>query len=122
MSRSYASGSTRSRNRPTARMLEEGSNPRHDGVLGCSSGAGPLADARRGIENRGDVLEQLQPAVKGAVLHQFEGDVGVPVEDPVTAGGTGDDGEDDDPVTIHQAGLEKRPAEAEAADGAHRPT
>ena len=60
-----------------------------------ASGARP---ARRGIENSGDVLEKLQPAVKGAVLHQIEGDVGVSVEDPVAAGGTGDDGEDDDPV------------------------
>jgi hypothetical protein len=49
------------------------------------------------------VLEHLQPAVEGAVVDELESDVGVPVEDPVTAGGTGDDGEDDDPVAVHQA-------------------
>src|ERR687891_2749350 len=54
-----------------------------------------IADAGRPIEHPGNVLEQLEPAVERAALDQVEGDVGIPVEDAVLPGGTGDDWEND---------------------------
>jgi hypothetical protein len=63
----------------------------------------------------GDVLEQLQPPVERAVVDEFESDVRVSVEAAVATGGAGDDGEDDDPVTVHQTSAQERTAESEAA-------
>jgi hypothetical protein len=46
----------------------------------------------RPIQNRGDVLEQLQPSVEGAAFDHVEGHVWVSVVDPVLAGASGYDG------------------------------
>ena len=50
--------------------------------------------ARRLIENRGHVLEQLEPAVEDAAFDQVERDVGIRVEEAILTGGAGDDRED----------------------------
>ena len=65
-----------------------------------------VAHAGRPIEHRGNVLEQLEPTVERAPVDQIEGDVGIPIEQAVLAGGAGDDWEDDDTETVHYAGLE----------------
>src|SRR5436190_10862274 len=71
-------------------------------------------------EHRGDVLEQLESAVERSAGNHLEGDIGIPVVDPVAAGASGDHGEDDHAETVHQACLEERPAQGQAAEGAHR--
>jgi hypothetical protein len=47
-----------------------------------------------------DILEQLESAVERLAGNHVEGDVGVPVVDPVAAGAPGDHGEDDDAETV----------------------
>jgi hypothetical protein len=42
----------------------------------------------------------LEPSVEGAALDQVEPDVGISVVDPILAGRTGDDREDDNPEAI----------------------
>jgi hypothetical protein len=84
------------------------------------SGIG-LGGAGRPGKNRGDVLEQLQPTVKGAAANHVQGDVGVPVVDPVPTAASGDDWEDDHAETVHETGFQQRAAQGETAHGAHGP-
>src|SRR5215212_11892325 len=77
------------------------------------SGVG-LGGAGRPGQNRGDVLEQLQPTVEGAAGNHVQGDVGVPVVDPVPTGASGDDWEDDHAEPVHETGFQKRAAQGEA--------
>ena len=63
---------------------------------------------------------QLQPAVGRAAADHFEGDIGVPVIDPILAAAPGDHWKDDDAETIHETGRQKGSAERETAQGAHR--
>ena len=53
--------------------------------LGASALGVGLAGTGWTSQNRGDVLEQLQPAVEDAAANHVEGDVGIPVVDPVPA-------------------------------------
>ena len=79
------------------------------------------AAARRTGEDGGHVLEQLEPAVERSAGDHLEADVGIPVVDALPPGAAGDDGEDDHPEAVDEAGLEQRPAQAEAADRAQPP-
>jgi len=62
----------------------------------------------------------LKSAVERPAGNHVEGDIGITVIDPVVAGAPGDHGEDDHPETVHETCLEERPAQGEAAKGAHR--
>src|SRR4051794_23941878 len=67
-----------------------------------------------------DVLEQLEPAVERPGDNRVEGDVGIAVVDPVAPSAPGDHWEHDYAEAVHQARADERPAQGEAADGAHR--
>jgi hypothetical protein len=67
-------------------------------------------------EHRRDVFEQLESAVERSAGNHLEGDIGIPVVDAVAAGAPGDHGEDDHAETVHQACLEERPAQDQAAE------
>src|SRR5215213_3164299 len=65
---------------------------------------------RRTVEHGGHVLQQLEPPFEGAALDQVEPDVGISVIDPILAGRTGHDREDDNPEAIYQFGRDQRSA------------
>src|SRR5687768_6405433 len=71
-------------------------------------------------EHLGDVFVQLDPVVESLTSDHFESDIGVAVIDPVTAGTPGNNRKDTDPKAIHQTSIEKRPAQGEATQCAHR--
>jgi hypothetical protein len=57
----------------------------------------------------------LEPSVEGAALDQVEPDVGISVLDPILAGRTGDDREDDNPEAIDHFGRDQRAAQTHTA-------
>jgi hypothetical protein len=69
-------------------------------------------------EHPGDILEELDAVVERPAGNHVEGDIGVSDIDALAAGFTGDHGENDHPETVHQARLEKRPAQGQAAQRA----
>jgi hypothetical protein len=66
-------------------------------------------------QNRRDVLEQLNSIIEGAAANHVEGDVRVPVVNPVPTGASGDDWEDDHAETVHETGIQEGTAQREAA-------
>src|SRR5205809_2596967 len=84
-----------------------------------TSGVDPGA-ARRPGQNRRSVLEQLDAPVERPAVDHVESDIGIAVVDPLPAAASGDDGKDNHAEAVHEAGLQQRPAQGEAANGAHR--
>jgi len=77
-----------------------------------------LVGKRWPVEYRRRVLEELEPTIEDPAVNHLERNIGVPVEDPVPAGGAGDHREDHHPEAIYQASAEQRSAQSEAAEGA----
>ena len=67
----------------------------------------------------GTYSNSWSPSVEGAALNQVEPDVGISVVDPILAGRTGDDGEDDNLEAIHQFGGDQRSAQTHTAQRAY---
>src|SRR5829696_2344513 len=65
----------------------------------------------RTVEHGGHVLQQLESSLEGAALDKVEPEVGISVIDPILAGRTGDDREDDNPEAIDQFGRDQRSAQ-----------
>src|SRR5579872_2053462 len=98
---------------PTASCAPASSSPAADRTESDAAGPG------RPGQNRRDVFDQLEAAVEGAAADHVERYVGIAVVDPFPAGVPGDDGKDNHPEPVDQAGRQQRAAQTEAAHGAH---